>query len=113
MNFIKCTPRKSETFNHEKPTIRGKNERMTAIRITVLPVNPRFSINQEEKSKPVIPPDPSDRLSSPIWIEKSVDDEMRRIKKDSTLITIKALSILLTAPCIKVMPADKKSRGKK
>ena len=57
--------------------------------------------------------DPSDKLSSPIWIEKSVDDEIRRMKKDRTLITIKALFILLTAPCIKVMPADKKSKGKK
>ena len=57
---------KSASLNHENPIIRGKNERIIAIKITVLPVNPRFSINHADTSKPEIPPEPSGRASIPI-----------------------------------------------
>ena len=104
---------KSASLNHENPIISGKNERIIAIKITVLPVKPRFSINHADTSKPEIPPEPSGKASSPICMEKSVDDERSRTKKDTTLIAINVLSILLTASLIKVIPADRKSRGRK
>ena len=46
-------------------------------------------------------------------VGKSVDDERSRTKKDTTLIAINVLSILLTASLIKVIPADRKSSGRK
>ena len=46
-------------------------------------------------------------------MEKSVDDERSRTKKDTTLIAINVLSILLTAYLINVIPADRKSSGRK
>ena len=57
---------KSASLNHENPIISGKNERIIAIKNTVLPVNPRFSINHADTSKPEIPPEPSGRVSIPI-----------------------------------------------
>ena len=90
----------------------GKKDKIMAINRSVVPINPRFSINHDETNNPTIPPEPSGRSLRPIWIENSVDDEKSKTKKDEILNIITNLLLTSTALLITAMPAERNNKGR-